>query len=57
MQPGENPSLLTQMTLGITPNFLIVADVRLLEIIAATHQQELETVVISRAPIKLDGSA
>ncbi len=57
MQPGQDRSLLAQVALRVTPNFLVVADVRLLEIIAPTDQQKFDAVVVSRVPVKLYSGA
>src|SRR4029077_7286694 len=43
------------MALGVAPYFLVVANVWLLKVIAAAHQQKFDVVVVSRAPVKLHG--
>src|SRR5919198_4780900 len=41
------------MPLSVAPGFLVLADIGLLEIVAAAHQQQLETIVFARMPVKL----
>ena len=57
MQPGQNRSLLTQVASRIAPDYLVVSDVRLLEIVATAHHQKLESVFRACVPVELRGRA
>src|SRR5205814_1514771 len=56
VSPGENAGLLAETARSIASGFLIFGKIRLLEIRAAAHQQQLET-VFAAGPIKLRGAA
>src|SRR5437879_13197262 len=53
MPPGQKTGLLTHLALGIAPHFLVISNVGLLEIGAASHNQQFEGVFVVGPPINL----
>ena len=49
--------MLTQVASRIAPDYLVVSDVRLLEIVATAHHQKLESVFRACVPVELRGRA
>src|SRR5258708_28500942 len=53
MQPSENRRVLAKMPLRVAADGLVIGNIGLLKIRAGAHQQELNRVIVSAAPVKL----
>src|SRR6266851_6678373 len=53
MQPSENRRVLAKMPLRVAADGLVIGNIGLLKIRAGAHQQELNRVIVSGAPVKL----
>src|SRR5260370_38664921 len=57
MQPSENRRVLAKMPLRVAADRLVIGYIGLLKIRAGAHQQELNRVIVSAAPVKLGRGA
>src|SRR5216683_5372922 len=57
MQPPENRRVLAKMPLRVAADGLVIGYIGLLKIRAGAHQQELNRVIVSAAPVELRGGA
>src|SRR5258708_7937239 len=53
MQPPENRRVLAKMPLRVAADGLVIGNIGLLKVSAGAHQQELNRVIVSGAPVKL----
>src|SRR5260370_17958128 len=57
VEPSENRRVLAKMPLRVAADRLVIGYIGLLKIRAGAHQQELNRVIVSGAPVELRGGA